>query len=128
MRKYFKMVFLGFLSWLIPFVFSFLFYSGEGELSVDVFLFKSIMIVVGSATGAALLVFYFRDVRADHFREGVVVGLVVFALNVLLDFIVLLPMSGMGVETYFAQIGLRYLIIPIMSAAIGYVAGRQTLT
>ena len=118
-KKYLKNIFYGFLAWLIPFVASFFFYTREGKLTIDVFLFKSIMIVVGSVSAAFLLVSYFKTINANHLREGVVVGLAWFSINIALDLLVLVPMSGMSVSDYFAQIGLRYLVIPAMSITVG---------
>jgi len=60
MKKYLKTVTYGFLSWLIPFLAAFFFYSKEGEMAIDIFLFKSIMIVVGSISAAFLLISYFK--------------------------------------------------------------------
>jgi len=124
MDKKLKIGLFGLLTWLIPFVVSFLFYSKEGELSIDIFLFKSIMIVVGSITGASLLVIYFKRIEKNYLSEGILVGLVWFLMNVILDLIVLVPMSGMDRGTYVAQIGLRYLVIPVMSIAMGIVASK----
>jgi hypothetical protein len=119
MKKYLKNVLYGFLAWLIPFVASFFFYTKEGKLTIDIFLFKSIMIVVGSVSAAFLLVSYFKKIRADYLKEGIIVGLVWFGLNILLDIIILIPMSRMSLPDYFAQIGLRYLAIPAMSIMVG---------
>ncbi len=122
MNKTLKIALFGFLTWLIPFVVSFFFYSKEGQPLIDIFLFKSIMIVVGSLTAASLLVLYFRGLKKDYLKEGVIVGLAWFAINIIMDLAVLVPMSGMSIGSYFAQIGLRYIIIPTMSTAMGYVA------
>ncbi len=122
MNKILKIVIFGFLTWIIPFVVSFFFYTPQGQLLMDVSLFKSLMIVVGSLTGALFLVLYFRKVEKNYLQEGITVGMLWFVLNILLDLIVLVPMTKISVETYFAQIGLRYLLIPIMSISIGYVA------
>ena len=122
MHKELKMVIFGFLTWLIPFGLAFLFYSPEGQLAIDIFLFKSIMIVVGAVTGATLLVLYFKRIEKNYLYEGVKVGLVWFALNIIMDLVVLVPMSGMSIGAYFAEIGLRYLIMPTMSIAVGYIA------
>lgn len=122
MNKNLKILLFGILAWLIPFILSFFFYSREGELQINIFLFKSIMIVVGSITGAVLLVLYFRALEKNYLKEGITVGLAWFAVNILLDLVVLIPMSGMSIGDYFAQIGLRYLVIPVMSIAMGYVA------
>jgi hypothetical protein len=118
-NKYLKNLGYGFLSWLIPFLTSFLFYTREGELTIDIFLFKSIMIVVGSVTAAFLLISYFRNIGADYLKEGVILGLTWFGINILLDLLVLIPMSEMSLEEYFAQIGLRYVVIPVMCITVG---------
>ncbi|WP_292463614.1 hypothetical protein [Methanolobus sp.] len=118
-NKYLKNLGYGFLSWLIPFLTSFLFYTREGKLTIDIFLFKSIMIVVGSTTAAFLLISYFRNIGADYLKEGIILGLAWFSINILLDLVVLVPMSGMSLGNYFAQIGLRYMVIPAMCITIG---------
>ena len=119
MKKYQRNILYGFLAWLIPFVSSFLFYTREGELSIDIFLFKSIMIVVGTFSAAILLVSYFKNINADYLKEGVIIGLTWLAISILLDLLVLIPMSGMSIADYFAQIGIRYLAIPAMCIAVG---------
>ena len=122
MNKYLKIGLFGFLTWLVPFVVGFLFYSPQCQPVVDALVFKAIMIVVGSITGAVLLVLYFRKVEKNYLSEGITVGLVWFVLNVLLDLLILVPMSKMAIGTYFAQIGLGYLTIPTMSIAVGLIA------
>ena len=112
-------VLYGFLAWLIPFVSSFFFFSREGGLAIDIFLFKSIMIVVGSISASILLISYFKRINTDFLKEGITVGVVWFAINILLDLLVLIPMSGMSIPDYFTQIGIRYLVMPVMSITIG---------
>ena len=118
MNKYFRNVLYGFLAWLIPFVASFFFYSEEG-LTIDIFLFKSIMIVVGSISAAILLILYFKKTSASYLKEGIIVGVAWFGINILLDLLILIPMSGMIIVDYFTQIGIRYLVIPAMSITVG---------
>jgi hypothetical protein len=79
------------------------------------------MIVVGSVTAAFLLISYFKNIGAEYFKEGVILGLTWFGINILLDVLVLLPMSGMTLGDYFAQIGLRYVVIPVMTITVGAV-------
>lgn len=117
--KYLRNIVYGFLAWLIPFVSSLFFYTKEGILTFDVFLFKSIMIIVGSISAAFLLVFYFKNINAEYYKEGIVVGFTWFAINILLDLLILVHMSGMSITDYFSQIGLRYIVIPVMSITIG---------
>ena len=119
MNKNIRNILYGILAWLIPFVASFFFYSKEGGLTIDIFLFKSIMIVVGSISAAVLLISYFKKINTGYLREGIIVGLTWFGINILLDLLVLIPISGMSVADYFTQIGLRYLVMPAMSIMVG---------
>ena len=77
------------------------------------------MIVIGALTAVYLLVRIFKDIRQDHVRQGVNVGLIWLAVNWMLDFGILIPMSGMSFENYFMEIGLRYLVIPIVAIGMG---------
>lgn len=121
MHSYKKAFLFGFLTWLVPFVAAFAFYKSDGTLSVDIFLFKSIMIVVASAFGSFALVKYFKSVKDNFVKEGVLVGVLWFAINIILDLIILVPMSKMSIGDYVMQIGLRYLMIPAISVGMGYV-------
>jgi hypothetical protein len=125
MNKYAKIALFGFLVWLIPFIASFFFFSSEGVLTIDVRFFKSIMVVVGSATAAVLLISYFSKINDHYLNEGILTGIVWLILSILLDLIVLLPMSRMSLADYFSQIGLGYLAIPIMSIALGMALARK---
>ncbi|MBP1928103.1 hypothetical protein J2741_000650 [Methanolinea mesophila] len=119
--RYALLLFFGFLSWLIPFLVSIPFYSVQGTLLVDVFLFKSIMIVVGSVVGTLLMVWLFLRIREGYLMEGILIGFTWPVINWVMDGLILLPMSGMDVSAYFAQIGIRYLVIPVISVSMGYV-------
>ena len=77
------------------------------------------MIVVSSITGAVFLILYFKKVTKNYINEGLLVGLIWLAINWILDFIILVPMAKMDVATYFTQIGLRYLTIPVFSITVG---------
>ena len=124
-KKVLVILLYGFLLWLIPFIIAVFFYSRDGQLLIEIFLFKSIMIVSGSITGSIFLILYFKKIIEKYFREGLMIGLIWLALSWILDFIILIPMSKMDIATYFTQIGLRYLIIPIFSMTIGFLMDRQ---
>lgn len=119
MNSYKKAFLFGFLTWLVPFVAAFAFYKPDGTLSVDIFLFKSIMIIVASAFGSFALVKYFKSVKGNFVKEGVLVGALWWAINIILDLIILVPMSKMSIRDYVFQIGLRYLMIPAISMGMG---------
>ncbi len=125
MNKHVRNILYGFFAWLIPFVASFFFYTREGTLTIDIFLFKSIMIIVGLISAAFLLISYFKKIDSNYLKEGIVVGIVWFGINILLDLLVLIPMSGMSIADYFTQIGLRYLVIPVMTIMVGFVLANK---
>jgi len=115
-----RLIGFGVLSWLVPFLASVLFYGPGGTLLVGENLFKSLMIVIGAGVGALLLVLYFRRVKERAVCEAWVLGVSWLAINWVLDLIVLLPFSGQTPVEYFADIGLRYLMILFMALAVGY--------
>ena len=55
---------------------------------------------------------------------GLALGAYWLALNVVLDLVVLVPLARMSIVDYAHDIGLRYLLIPIMASAMGAVAVR----
>lgn len=122
----FKNIKLGFLSGLLPFALSFVFYKPSGELTVSYDLFKSLMIVFGSITGCFLLFRYFKFVAKDFIKQGVLVGISWFLINIVLDTLILLPMMGESFSNYFISIGLRYTVIPAISITMGYLLNRQS--
>jgi hypothetical protein len=125
MKKYLRAGVFGVLTWLIPFVVALFFYTREGQLTINETTFKTIMIVVGAVTGAFLLVLYFKKIEQNFLTAGIIIGILWFAINILLDLLVLVPMSKMPIGTYFLHIGLRYLNIPIMSTVMGSVAKKS---
>jgi intracellular septation protein A len=114
---------LGLVSWFVPFATSFLFVGRDGQWLIPQPLFKSIMVVVFGGVGAGLLVITFRRIKPSLIN-GIAVGGLWLALNLGLDVLILVPMVSMDLALYWQDIGLRYVLIPIMAAAIG-VAGQR---
>ncbi len=121
MNKYLKIVLFGFLIWLIPFIAGFPFVDQTGNFLIPETFFKSIMIVVGGLVGVTLAVTYFKEIGTDHVKEGITIGVVWLVINLGLD-LVLVSMGffPMTVTQYFADIGLRYLSMPIYTIGMGY--------
>lgn len=119
-----RTVALGLASWLLPFLVSFLFIDRAGQFLIPQPLFKSIMVVVGGGVGTALLAIAFRQVTPT-LRSGLALGLLWLCINLALDIVVLVPMMKVSVATYVQDVGLRYLLIPIIAAGIGLVAERE---
>lgn len=128
MKKILKIIGFGISTWAAPFILSCFLYSREGEPLIDIFLIKTIMIVLFSILGVVLLVIYFKGIKKSYFKEGIIIGFVWLAINWALDLAILIPMSDMGIDIYFTRIGLRYLIIPTISMAMGYMVAYKTKT
>lgn len=120
-----RLLWYGFLTWLIPFVFSVPLIGGDGQPILPSGTFKSLMIVVGSVVGAWLLVRVFRQ-RPAFKRAGLIVGLLWMGINVGLDLLILVPLTKMSLPDYFGDIALRYLVIPTMAVAIGAAIGTSS--
>ena len=82
------------------------------------------MVVAGGGIGVGLLVVAFRYIDAS-LRSGLIIGCYWLGLNLLFDLLILVPMSGMAVGEYFYDIGLRYLLLPIIATAMGVVAKQK---
>ena len=103
----------GFLIWLFTLLFSMFLFPLKTSWPV---MFESIMPVVLTIFTVVFLSAYVR--RLDSFlpKDGIRLGLVWLAMNLLLD----LPLFSFGpmkmsLANYFADIGLTYLIIPAIT-------------
>ena len=107
-----RAVWLGLLSWLIPFVISFIAFPIKKSNAP---LFRTLMYLVVLVTAGALLAFYFRR-RTVSVREAAAVGMLWLAVNLILDY----PMFAFGPMKmtplgYYSEIGLVYLTFPVFS-------------
>lgn len=116
-----RAVLYGFVSWLVPLVLSFGFVDQTGQFRTDIRFFKSVMFVTATTTAAVLLVSYFSRVKTGYLRQGVLLGLLWLAMNLLLDVAVLVPLTGMSLRDYVVQIGFGYLAIPVITVLVGKV-------
>lgn len=120
-----KNLILGFLSWLIPFAVSFLFYKPGGELVVPYATFKSTIMLVGIISGCYLLFRYFKFTESDYIKNAVIVGLSWFSINIILDTVILIPLMKTTFVDYFMSIGLSYFSIPTISITMGYLLNKK---
>lgn len=118
-----KAIFFGLLVWLIPFIVAFSIFSIRQSQRA---LFESIMPVV---VALAVVVFgglYFRHVKTSFLREGVCLGLVWLAISVLIDVpLMVSPPINMPLSEYAADVGLTYLIMPIITIGLGWVIANR---
>ncbi len=117
MKSYWKIILYGFWVWLIGFAAGFLAWPLHEN---NFLLFKTLMVVIGTMGGVLMLVIYFKKLPDDYLRRGVIIGVVWFVVNIVLDLIVLVGLFKSPVGEYFIGTGLRYLAMPTMSIGVGW--------
>jgi predicted neutral ceramidase superfamily lipid hydrolase len=96
----------GFLIWIIPLAISFAFYSPQSELLTSYAWFKSVMVVVLTLT--TLGVNLIRPIKRS---SPLLIAVIYTAMSIVLDLLVLVPMTRMSLAIYVEQIALVYSII-----------------
>lgn len=91
----------------------------------DQLFFKTIMIVEGSIVGAILAAIYFIGVKGGFLREGITLAIVWIVVNWILDYGGVVSFTGMPLDRYFLEIGLRYIAMAAPTVAIGYVLEKR---
>ncbi|MCP1715956.1 hypothetical protein J2T58_001830 [Methanocalculus alkaliphilus] len=121
MHRHLRLLLYGILTWLIPFGLSLPFYGRDGVVQIDIFAFKSIMIISGAAAGALLISLYLRSLpqQTAWITAGLTIGTSWLLINWALDLLVMVGLFGMGPWEWFMGIGSRYLIIPMMALLAG---------
>ena len=126
MNKNLKIVLFGFLVWLIPFVVSFFIYP----LKTPIYsLFESIMSILIAFAAVIFSYLYFESIETNFVGEGIVTGIVWFVVAIVIDLLMFMPASPMHMSftDYMMAIGVKYLIIPVVTIGSGYVAQNKAL-
>ena len=114
---------LGILVWLLPFVVSFVVFPYRGSWRA---LFESVMAVAVSVVAVWFGLVYLGKLPSVGARDGFLVGVLWWAMCVLID----LPLFSAGpmkmsLVEYLADIGLTYVIIPVVTLGLGMASGRS---
>ena len=127
MNKNLKIVLFGFLVWLIPFAASFFIYPLKAPMYS---LFESIMSVLIAIAAMIFSYLYFKNIKTNFVMEGIITGIVWFIIAILIDLLMFLPASPMHMNftDYMMIVGVKYLIIPVVTVGTGYVAQNNAVT
>lgn len=117
MKSWGKALLFGTYVWLVPFVVAVLIFPLRASNRP---LFESIMPVAVAASAVVFAGRYLRKVDTGFGREGVLLGVLWFAMSVAID----LPLVSAGpmkmsLADYVGDIGVTYLIIPTMTVGMG---------
>lgn len=112
----------GFLSWLLPFVFSVLiFFLHDSQRS----LFESLMSVFGVFTAVLFTNLYFKKVDVG-LREGIFIGILWALINLAFDFLFFIAGPGrMNIFDYIKDIGISYVSIPMITIGFTYLRSKK---
>jgi len=124
MNKYLKICLFGVIIWLIPFLFSFFIWELHDSNRP---LFESLMPVVLTSSVVVMAILHYKKLEKGYFSEGILIGILWFVINILIDMVMFLPESPMQMSftNYMMDIGLTYLIIPIVAIGIGYIIEKK---
>jgi len=125
MNKYLKVILFGFFVWLVPFIVSFFIYPLKTAGNP---LFESVMPVIITLITVVMAGIYLKNAEGNLLKEGILIGVVWFLISVIIDLFLFLPPSPMqmGITGYFMDIGITYLIMPIITIGMGYLSGKNT--
>jgi len=124
-----RAILFGLLVWLIPFAVAFVIYPVRQSNRP---LFESIMPVTVAVATVVFAVLYLRQVDGKYVREGLSIGLIWLIMCLAIDMPLMLlggPMQ-MTLWEYVADIGVTYLMIPVITIGMGVVlaGGQETET
>lgn len=128
-REYGFVVLYSFLTWLIPFLLSFLFFNKNRKLVVREMVFKTYMILIGGITTAFMLMLSFKEyIDSDDYSIqdidiglSLVIGFTFLAVNLLLDVFTIMKMAKQSFKDYMLLVGLRYVPMVAYSVAMGMI-------
>jgi hypothetical protein len=115
----------GFLLWLIPFLASVLIFPLK---KTDPAFFQSSLGVISITLAVILTVHYFLKTKGN-LKEGIFLGLIFSIVSWFFDFLLFIwgPIK-MPLAAYIKEIGIGYLIYPVIAIGFGYLLGRNKNT
>lgn len=119
-----KSILFGFLVWLMPFIVAFLIFPIHESHRP---LFESIMPLVITISVVVFSYLYFKNVDKNIKAEGAKLGIIFLLISLIIDLIVFMPNSPMHMNLleYINDIGLTYLMIPVITIGMGYAINRE---
>lgn len=109
--------------WAVPFIASFPFFSRDGKLVVNIFVFKLAMAIVLSITTYFLSRWYFGKSIPDTLSDAMFVLLGIAVVSIVIDQFTVMKFTKMSYAAYFVQTVSLYSLIII----VGLVAAKSRM-
>jgi hypothetical protein len=118
MNKNFKLILFGFWIWLIPFVIAFFIFPLQESNPA---LFDTIMSIALAGAAVYFSARHLKGLDGNYLNAGILAGVVWMIVNIAIDlpFFVFGILSKMSLSAYLSDIGLGYMVIPIIAAGCG---------
>ena len=119
-----KKILFGVLLWLCIFVGSFFIFPFKKS---DPVFFETLIQIISTFFAVSLTVLFFKKQQGNYLREGISVGLIWMIINLAID----IPLFSFGPMArpfidYMKDIGLTYIIIPILTVGVGWLLEKKT--
>ena len=113
----------GFILWLVPFLAALALYQVR---NTDRIFFETLMPIIITLVAVILAYFYFKGVKANFLKEGIIIGILWPVISIVLDLLMFTwgPMA-MSPADYMKDIGLTYLVYTIIMIGIGYLLEKK---
>lgn len=127
MNKNLKIILYGVLVWLIPFAVSFIVFPLRTTMRP---LFESIMPLVLSIVVITLAYYYIKNLDSNFVKEGFIIGISWYIINIAMDLFLFMPASPMHMSfvDYMMDIGLTYVMIPVITIGMGFMADNKSIS
>jgi len=115
----------GILIWIVVFVVSFAIFPIHDSNRP---LFESVMPVAITASVVLFSGHYFKKLEKNFLNEGIKLGLLWMIINILIDLPLFLPEGSpmkVGLAEYVSDIGVTYLMIPVITVGGGLLLERS---
>ncbi len=121
MNKTLKRLLLGLLPWLVPFITSFAVWDIEKNIpSIPDMWFSALMAFTWALGFAIAAYLYFKDIKTNTIKEGIITGIIWYIQALFLDFIFLVTLFGMLLSDFYPML-LTYANALMLCIAIGLI-------
>ncbi|MBD3253482.1 MAG: hypothetical protein GF383_00235 [Candidatus Lokiarchaeota archaeon] len=120
-----KTIFFGFLIWIIPAMVATLLWDvSANKALIDPTWYNALLGAVWSVNYAIFAYLFFKTVEKDYLTCGLVAGTIWYVINFLLDFLVVVVILNLGIETFLPGM-LVYVNNLVITIMIGYLLTKK---
>lgn len=119
MNKWMRIALFGVGVWAVPFAFGMVVFSLQKSNPA---FFDTLMTIGMTASAVFFGILYLRKRPCLENRDAIGIGFAWLIICLLIDFPILVVGIGMDIHSYMSDIGVGYLIVPIIFFALAYMS------